>query len=682
MANNKINKYIGAIAVGVALMAVPSCTDTWDDHYGVDGSAQAGTATIWEIIKDNPNYSRFVDIAKNAKYYKDNTHPVATYTYADILNGGQVNTVWIPDNSVLTEEEYQKWMSMLKPDAEGNVHGGYNVQQQFLGNHIALWRHNISNPRIDTVKMINGKNLEFDMTTRTFAGIELREYNIPASNGVIHVLGGVAPFRYNFYESLKFRENQTLFGKYVVSKDTTYFSSGASIEGLPDENGNPTYVDSVYFTSNRLFETKSYLPEEGREKWQMAEKCFGARINNEDSVFVMLMPTDVAWNAAYEKLKDAYKYASTYVDKTKGDMGTNVTIKNLDSDSLQKMSIEMDMVAPLVFNINKQPKINGEKMWTIEEFIQDGGERAEYLLNTYGDTLRNVGDWKKSSLFEGVVPVEMSNGIAYEVPSWNFPTQYYLPDVEVEIEHTGLFYNTEGNKYKVGSGSKRYSFSNEAYKDVTDLFGKVSNGNFYHLDAPGPTSVPKVEIKLKGNNPNAYVPNAEVMSGKYDVQVVVVPRWYVDIANAAEIDEKFYKVVDTLVNELDITDTTFVRGEEIDMDYVLKLANQNKYKFKTQISYNNNSSKDKTSTAVTSTYEGVKAIEVEKDGEMVEIMQVVGVDTITVAKDFEFPYSYKNMRFAYPTLYIEGATGKKDAEKGFVYDIVIDKIILKRKDGI
>ena len=185
-----------------------------------------------------------------------------------------------------------------------------------------------------------------------------------------------------------------------------------------------------------------------------------------------------------------------------------------------------------------------------------------------------------------------------------------------------------------------------------------------------------------GNNPNAYVPNAQVMSGKYDIQVVVVPRWYIELANSSRIDEKFYAIIDTLVNEEDITDTTFVRGNEIDMDYVVKLASQSKYKFKTQISYNNNATKDKNSTSVTSTYEGIKEVEVEKDGVISLDTIAVGVDTITVAEDFEFPYSYKNMRFSYPTLYIEGSTGRTDAQKGFVYDIVIDKVILKRKTGM
>ena len=670
MANNRINRYIGAIALGTVMMAVPGCTDTWDDHYDSSESVAGTTRTLWDMIKDNPNYSKFANIVQHAKYYKDNTHPVSTYTYADILDGGQVNTVWVPDNTVLTDAEYAKWMEMLaesRTEGEGVNNAGFNVQQQFIGNHIALWRHNISEPGVDTVKMINGKNLVFDKTNRTFADIPLGEYNIPTANGVMHILKGIAPFRYNFYEYLKFKEPQTIFGKYVVSKDTTYFDSGSSIEGLPDENGNPTYVDSVYFTSNRLFGRSWYLPREGAEKCQMEEKCFGhdAYLNNEDSIYVMVMPTDAAWSAAYQRLSEAYNYATTYDDKSKGDLNTTATSKGLDPDSLKKMSLEMDLIAPLVFNIHKQPK-RGEEMWTLEMFKTfkgDGGKPNspdEYLLNTFGDTLRNVGQWDKTSLFDGE-PVEMSNGLAYEVNSWNFPKEYYTPDVEVEIENVGIFYNTESTKYKVGVGSRRYSFSNEVYSDVTDIYGKVSNGNFYHLDAPGPTAAPKVEIKLRGNNPNAYVPNAQVMSGKYDIQLVVVPRWYIDIVTASEIEDRFFKK-DTIVSEFDETDTTFVPTTEIDTNYVKNLASINKFKFRTQISYNNDAAKDKTSSWVTSTSDGLK------------------VDTITIAEDFEFPYSYKNMRFTYPTLILEGYTGKNDAKNGFVYDLVLDKVILRRKN--
>ena len=684
MANNRINKYIGAIALGAALTAVTGCTDTWNEHYDSDVSVSGTSKTLWNYIEDNwDKYSRFGTIAKNAKYYKDNTHPVPTYTYADILNGGQVNTLWIPDNDVLSEAEYEKWLAMCQSD---KVEDGYNVQQQFLGNHIALFRHNITVAATDTVKMINGKNLIFDRAEGTGSLQEIPlsadkdENNIALLNGVIHNLKGIAPFRYNFYEQLKFTEPRTKFGEYVVSKDTTYFSTARSIEGLPDENGNPTYVDSVYFTSNRLFSGRTYLPEEGREKWQMAEKCFGAAINAEDSVFIMLMPTDQAWDAMFNKLQSAYKYANSYEDKTKGDLGNKTTIKGLDPDSLQRMSLGMDIIAPLVFNIHKQPKKSDNTMWKIEEFIETKGQGVDYLLNTYGDTLRNVDDWKTTDLFNAE-PVLMSNGYAYMVNSLEFPEKFLTPDVEVEIESGNNFYNTEGTgtQFKVGSGARRWTFSNTNYKDISDLYGTVSNNNFYHLPGKDANSAPKLEIKLEGNSPTAYVPSAQVMSGKYDIQVVLVPRWYMDIANLGAIPSDYY-MKDTIPyyyydeNGVMVRDTMYVPiPGKIDTTYVRELASRNKYKFNVSITYNKDGSeKTRESLAKNVISEGLK------------------VDTITVATDFEFPTSYKNMRFSYPVLYIEGAASKTDVNPKvtdanpnpprFVYDLVIDKIILKRKN--
>ena len=684
MANNRIKRIIGAMALGIVLWAVPSCTDTWDDHYNSEPDSGA-TGTLWDMIKDNPNYSRFANIVRQAKYYKDNTHPVSTYTYEDVLSGGQVNTIWVPDNSALSEEEYQKWMAMLGEsradgDGEANANAGYNVQQQFIGNHIALWRHNISEPGVDTIKMINGKNLIFDKGARTLEGIPLGEYNIPTGNGVMHVLRGVAPFHYNFYEYLKYSDTPTKLGKYVVSKDTTYFDKDTSIEGLPDENGNPTYVDSVYFTSNRLFRGRYYLPAEGQDKWDMAQYGFNAAINNEDSVFIMLLPTDAAWDDAYDKLKDAYKYPTIYDDKEKGDLNSSDSRKIIDPDSLQKMSIEMDLISPLVFNIHKQPK-KGLDMWTPEMFKNDRSDfdnpdnPKKYMLTTSGDTLRAIKDtWMPSSLFEGEV-LEMSNGLGYAVNSLNFPSQFYTPDVEVEIENFGMFYNTQGSKYKIGPGSRRYTFSNEAYKDITDKYGKVSNNNFFYFDQTGPTAGPKVEIKLKGNSPTAYVPNAEVMSGKYDIQLVLVPHWYLDIASESKIPEDFYICrIDTIVNPEDETDTTFQKVPvEINEHYIDSISSINKYKISATIGYSNNSKTDKTQRLTPSkgiSYEGLK------------------VDTITIFENFEFPYSYRHMRYSYPTLYLEGVTAKSEATKDvnkdpygrWVFDFVIDKIILKRKN--
>ena len=216
MANNKFNKYIGAIALGAAILAVPSCSD---DHFPVNGNDDKAdaTKTLWELISENPKLTKFKTIAEQAKFWKDDKHPIGDYTYAHVLKSGQIATVWAPEDDSFSDDDYQKWLDMCQTD-------GYNLQQQFLGNHIALWRKNISDSQKDTIKMINGKNLVFDKTdpaNSTLQEIPIGEKNIPAMNGTLHTIKGTTPFHYNFYEYLKFSPSLPILSEYVVSKDTT-----------------------------------------------------------------------------------------------------------------------------------------------------------------------------------------------------------------------------------------------------------------------------------------------------------------------------------------------------------------------------------------------------------------------------------------------------------------------------
>lgn len=634
MANKKLNKYIGTVILGAAILAVPGCSDTWDDHY-VDGDkGNVATKTLWEQITSNPDLSRFAEIAKRTKFYRDEKHPISTYTYADVLKSGQVNTVWAPENSAISDEEYQKLLDMAETS-------GYNLQQQFIGNHIALWRHPFSGSDIDTIKVINGKNLIFDKGKGTFQNVELNLKNVAAVNGTLHTLKGIAEFRYNLFEYLKFGGTTTTMRDYVVARDTTYFSPGSSIEGRPDENGNPTYVDSVYYTSNRMLSSKRYLPNTGADDWMMFEESFGEGIDREDSSYIMVIPTDAGWNAAYEKLKPYYTYSSSYEDKVKGSQGTTLVYSGLNPDSLTEMSVNMDIVSPLVFNVHKIGKANGDKsakMWELETFIPEKAASAKYYLNSFGDTLRSTDTWEKTSLFEGE-PIKMSNGLAYMSNTWNYPAEFYKPDVVVEMSGY-MFYNTSNSAYyKAGSGTSSQSFSNENYKDISSKYGKVSNNNFYLLENPGASSGALVEVALYGNYSGAYVPGAEVMSGKYDIQVVVVPYFYKKIADAGTIDSVYY-----------------------DSLYVDSVAKMNMNKFKTRVRYNTGKSRDEQSKWVTSTTTGNR------------------VDTVTVAEDFEFPYSYKNLRYSYPTLIIQSEASASDRRKGYILPICIDQIILKSKE--
>lgn len=662
MEMKRFNKYFSAIALGAVLMAVPGCTDSWDEHFGNEGDFandenSVATKTLWEQISSNPNLTKFAAIAKKAKFYKDDIHPVETYTYAKMLQSGQVCTVWAPTDDSFSDAEYEKWMEMCETN-------GYNVQQQFMGNHIALWRHNVSNATIDTIKMINGKNLIFDKIEMTMQGVGLNTKNTAAINGTLHTIDGITPFRYNFYEYLKFGNELKEFGAYLISKDTIYFNTNASIEGMPDENGNPTYVDSVYTTENRLM-NRSYLPTNNPEDWMMAEKGFAARINAEDSSFIMILPSDEAWNATIEKLKPLYKYADAYEDRVKQERTQAKTPEKLSdyvADSLQDIAIKMDMIAPTVFNINKQPKIGGKEngqRWTMDYFIETKGREAEYLLNMYGDTLRATETWDQTSLFNGELR-PMSNGNSFIVDEWSFPKEFYFPDVNVEVNNSAIYMQGHSS-YWTGSSTLQ-NFTNENFKYLVEKCGRVSKNNFMHVEPAGTGNKIQCEIKLDGNTNEAYVPNADVMSGKYDIYLVLVPNWYYEMAK----NEMLY--FENLRYTYLYEDSVLV-GYEFGLDsaFIDSLANANKYKLKVRVRYNAGGNKDAFDPASTS-----KAEVIEYDAKK--------VDTVLVRENFEFPYSYKNLRYCYPSLEITTGLGTKDNEKnGFTRFLNIDRVILKSK---
>ena len=669
MAKKRLNMYLGAFTVGVALLATQGCSDSWDEHYSPEGSSNSEvTETLWDVISNNPDLTRFADILEHARYYRDEKHraeyvdesgKTVTYTYADILKSGQVTTVWAPVNSAFTEDEYKDWLQRCETD-------GYNVQQQLCTNHIALWRHPLSGSEIDTIKVMNGKNLIFDKGAATFQSVQIdtREgmCNIAAANGTLHCLKGIAPFNFNLYEYVKFSGDLPLFQEYMISKDTTYFVESASIEGKPDIYGNPTYVDSVYRMSNQLV-GNSYLPQStDYDKFLTNQLGYNAHVEAEDSMFIMITPTDAGWNAAYDKLKSFYVYADKYENKVKGNSGTTEYIEEYQADSVQEQGIKQNIIAPLVFNIHKQPKIGGIQTgtpWTLEHFIETAGAEAEYFLNMRGDTLRSLDTWDKTTLFNGT-PKKMSNGYAYVSDEWNFPVEYYKPDVHVEVNGLHLFYKTNDAQSFKGRGSTR-SFNNTAFAEVTERYGKVSKNNFYLLEPSGTTN-PQGEIRLQGNLNEAYVPNARVMSGTYDVKLVLVPYWYKLLSDAGSWKNYYcatYSVDPEAYDTLGI-DTTFM------MHYIDSISNLEKNKFTAQVRYANNAKNGKDVLFPTSP----KPIEYDAKK----------VDTVTVIENFTFPYSYKDVRNSYPTLVLVGKPSAQEVRKGYIREICIDRIILESKE--
>ena len=366
---------------------------------------------------------------------------------------------------------------------------------------------------------------------------------------------------------------------------------------------------------NVLFYNKDYVPAKGGENWDMILKCFNAQIHEGDSSYIMVMPTDMAWDKAKEKLEPLYKYPNRYEDKLKGNEGTSYVRNINDPDSVANLSMEMDITCPLVFNQHEQP------------------EDGSYLVSTHGDTLRSTPTWDMNSIFNGSRDDYRHKSWCCMATEWAYPKEYYFPDVEIEIGDKSFYYTSNTSTYfKVGTDTKTISFNNSLYSSIADKFGRVSNNNFYYLAAPGPSANPHVEVKLTNN----------IMSGKYDIYAVMVPYWY------TKLDEESF--ADNMLSDQAFADS---------------VSAINKMSFTAQVRYNNNAANGKDVVSK-------KTQVFEFDG--------TKVDTIKIAEDFEFPYSYKNLRYTYPTLILDGATRSAMFKQGYIYPLCIDQIILKSKE--
>ncbi len=453
--------------------------------------------------------------------------------------------------------------------------------------------------------------------------------NQECNNGKLYTMPAFFPYSPNMEEYL-----MSLAPDCTQARDfmTGYGARGATFDAansvsVPSKEGHMQVLDSAFTRYNPM--TKQYIVDDGR----MQVKGFGTNLADETASYRMVVPTDAVWADGQAKLAPLYKYANSYEDRVKGDKGTTVLIKVENPDSLSTMAVGANILVPLL------------------------GRTAA------GQETR------------------LSNGIAYTASQWPVPATEYKPNVEVEVVD-GAYYYQSSDKYYTGTGVTM-SFSYPGFTGwVTDKYGKVSNDNFYQMKPRG-TTHPKGEIKLVGEG------GAQVLSGKYDIYVVMVPYWYAwagiptglkeatrvipnDVTGGSDTITYYlgyeYNSEFEYINKAQ-ADSTFLASalenlERLkDEHFVDSVADKCKNKFKVQLRYNKGAASDATTTAVEIDYKAQK------------------VDTIKVIEDFEFPYSYGNVTNSYPTLIIQGSATSSDMRsRGYIRELCIDKVILRSKE--
>lgn len=307
------------------LMAATSCSDFSDYNDTPVSDVQQAERTLWENISQNDQLSDFATLVKKAGF-------------DDELSQPHYYTVWAPLNGTYDAS------SLMSADSA-------TVLYQFVKSHIAEYNHSVSGLVDERIHALNRKSFAFEGDGQyTYAGQTLRQLNLPNSNGIMHLLDGAARFYPNLYEYLFSCEGIDSVATFFKRYETSVLDTKNSVLG-PTINGKQTYIDSVMITSNSLL---------NRIK---------AKLDKEDSTYTMLVPTNEAWQAHYDKISKCYNYINTTVaqniDEATSTSNAPTASVTVDAAYTKDSLTRLHLVSDLVYNNN-----NYYNNWLVDDTVE------------------------------------------------------------------------------------------------------------------------------------------------------------------------------------------------------------------------------------------------------------------------------------------------------------------------
>lgn len=492
----KYTKYIGMVLVASGMLAAASCTDFSDYNTAPVSSDLSADKTLWENISANPNLSQFASVLKRVGYDK-------------VLSESHTYTVWAPVNG------------SFNVDSLANVSDA-KVIGQFVKNHIADYSHLENDVKDTTIYMLNEKllpfrnklssNLSFDGQTLTMNG---GVFNYPSVNGTLYVMNRPATFRYNGYEFIAEQKGVAdSLMEYVAKYEQSYLDESKSVKG-EIRDGVQHYDDSVMVVVNSL--TMGRL---------------NSQIDNEDSLYTVLIPTNDAWVTNYQKIKQYYNYITpiAYQDLTDPAVGQNkggtcpttatgrATIMSATSGS-KSTALAAAPFDAVISDTKEYWSDSISKAWLVRNMAYSETNKKYNSKFTTGeaftenDTLYSTTrNQLTNAAYLGEVTekvVSLSNGHARIINDYPFKSwETYAPvirtrDVARIVTATGSGYN---HVNITGLPSSVVQFED----DVTD-------GTLRYVKATLPSTAnaaPEMDFYLN-----------RVLSTTYDVYLVVVPAW-------------------------------------------------------------------------------------------------------------------------------------------------------------
>lgn len=479
------------------LLGFTACTD---DHFDIQPSTVSGSNTIWQNVEANADLDSVAMILRRCKVMKSQTDKSAQQTYAELLATSQQLTAWLPKNGTFNAKQYLDELDsaavLRAKDEMAGTRAEYDVANRFARNHIARFNYE-SNMGEQRIALMNSKIVNYNAGEGTFNGVKLdaANANILSSNGMLHVLDGESQFAYNIFERLQVDSRfAKIYGD--IDKYNVYtFSSSSSTQGSMNHNGSMEYVDSVWTRTNSLM-TGAWLD----------------KLTDEDSLYVSVIPTDAAYEAARQKIHGLFKYAKNYNyawDASKRDWtnkGTNAL--KFNTDSLTTYNVTSRILSASSFSVgynSEGPVTTSNPQAFLNHVLTADSLNSNARLVIYNKDKGNV-----NPIFDGQTAddaIKASNGYIFAVDNYNYDPSYSF------IQKMNI--NGHNTSQVTGSTSEQaqYVTLNNENQNAEVNVDALGVDNFYYYFPVSGNSQLNIDFKL--NN---------VLSTKYKISIVLLPN--------------------------------------------------------------------------------------------------------------------------------------------------------------
>lgn len=479
------------------LLGFTACTD---DHFDIQPSTVSGSNTIWQNVEANADLDSVAMILRRCKVMKSQTDKSAKQTYAELLATSQQLTAWLPKNGTFNAKQYLDELDsaavLRAKDEMAGTRAEYDVANRFARNHIARFNYE-SNMGEQRIALMNSKIVNYNAGEGTFNGVKLdaANANILSSNGMLHVLDGESQFAYNIFERLQVDSRfAKIYGD--IDKYNVYtFSSSSSTQGSMNHNGSMEYVDSVWSRTNSLMSDArlTYLTDE-------------------DSLYVSVIPTGAAYEAARQKIHGLFKYAKNYNyawDASKRDWtnkGTNAL--KFNTDSLTTYNVTSRILSASSFSVgynSEGPVTTSNPQAFLNHVLTADSLNSNASLVIYNKDKGNV-----NPIFDGQTAddaIKASNGYIFAVDNYNYDPSYSF------IQKMNI--NGHNTSQVTGSTSEQaqYVTLNNENQNAEVNVDALGVDNFYYYFPVSGNSQLNIDFKL--NN---------VLSTKYKISIVLLPN--------------------------------------------------------------------------------------------------------------------------------------------------------------